>query len=225
MTSTKMDAAVQSYCSKSLEYFAGTRADLVRQLPDAADAVILEIGCGSGGTGKLALATGKCSSYHGVEIHQASAARAKEVLSDVLVGNVETMDLPYRVNSFDAIIISEVLEHLVDPWQLVERLARLLKPGSQVIATSPNISHWRVIKSLLAGRFEYTGMGVMDRTHLRWFTPSTFGEMFTSAGIIVDAVGPSGGSGRVARAVNLATAGAVRHLFCTQIELHGHRPA
>lgn len=213
----------QSYSAKPSHYFSGARAILVEQLPDAPGAAILEVGCGSGGTGALALATGKCGQYHGIEIEPVAAARAKTLLTEVLVGNVETMELTYP-EAFDVIIISEVLEHLIDPWAVVSRLLRLLKPSGMLVATSPNVSHWRVIGALFRGRFDYCEMGVMDRTHLRWFTPATFHQMFVDAGFVVDRVGPSGGFGTVAHAVNRVTGGAIGHLFCTQIALFAHRP-
>ncbi|WP_188762327.1 class I SAM-dependent methyltransferase [Sandarakinorhabdus glacialis] len=220
-----MNAIDQSYSAKPSHYFSGARHSLVAQLPHAPGATILEIGCGSGGTGALALETGKCGRYYGIEIEPVAAARAGAVLTEVLVGNVEIMKLPYEESSLDVIIISEVLEHLVDPWAVVARLVKLLKPSGIMVATSPNISHWRVIGALFTGRFDYSEIGVMDRTHLRWFTPASFRRMFTEAGFVVDRVGPSGGFGKAARTINLVTGGASEHLFCTQIALFGHRPA
>lgn len=220
-----MNAIEQSYSFKPTQYFDGTRHDIIGQLPFAPDAAILEVGCGGGGTGALALATGKCRRYHGIEIEPGAAAQARKALTEVLVDNIETMRLPYPEASFDVVIVSEVLEHLVDPWAAVARLARSLKPSGIMIATVPNVSHWRVIGALFKGRFDYCEMGVMDRTHLRWFTPSTLQSMFKDAGFIVDRVGPSGEFGNVARIINMVTGGVIGHLFCTQIALFGHKPA
>jgi len=225
MHSGSMNAIDRSYAAKPSQYFSGARDTLVAQLPDAPGAAILEIGCGSGGTGALALATGKCGRYSGIEIEPGAASQASALLTEVLIGNIENMELPYPDSSFDVIIISEVLEHLVDPWAVVARLAKLLKPSGIMVATSPNISHWRVIRALFGGRFDYCQMGVMDRTHLRWFTPGSFRQMFIDAGLVVDSVGPAGGFGKAARTINLLTRGAIEHLFCTQIALFGHRPA
>jgi SAM-dependent methyltransferase len=219
------DLIASSYAAKPPGYFAGARSDLLDRLPPAPAAVILEIGCGAGGTGALALASGKCARYYGIEIDPSAAEKARDVLTDVIVGNVEQIDLPYPAASLDAIIISEVLEHLIDPWDLIERLVRLLRPGGVMIATSPNISHWRVIARLARGRFDYVDIGVMDRTHLRWFTPASFRQMFERAGFIVDYVGPLGGFGRAARLVNAVFGASARHLFCTQIALLGRKPA
>ena len=225
MHDSNMNPIDKSYSEKPSQYFSGARSSLVEQLPEAPSAVFLEIGCGSGGTGALALATGKCRWYYGIEIEPTAGARAAEQLTEVLIGNVETMELSYSEASFDVIIISEVLEHLVDPWAVVSRIFKLLKPTGVLIATSPNVSHWRVISGLLRGRFDYCEMGVMDRTHLRWFTPATFREMFVDAGFVVDRVGPSGGFGKLSSVLNRVTGGAIDHLFCTQMALFAHRPA
>lgn len=210
---------VQSYDAKAAEYFGGVRADIVERLPDNPGARILEIGCARGGTGALALERGKCAEYFGVELHEPSAAEAKTRLSDVIVGDIEAMDLPFQSEEFDAIIVSEVFEHLVEPWKVVEKLARLLKPGGLFFASSPNISHYRVIHQLIRGRWRHTDVGVMDRTHLRWFTPEAYAKMFTDAGLQVRSIGPLVPSGGKVRLLNALTRNAFRHMFWVQINL------
>lgn len=225
-----MGAAARSrtagaYASKPVSYFAGARADFVARLPDRPDATILEVGCGSGETGALALAAGKAGRYVGVELFPAAAAKAREVLSEVVVGDVERMALPWEPATFDALILSEVLEHLVDPWSVVARLAVLLKPGAMVLASSPNVTHWRVVRELLAGRFELADQGVFDRTHMRWFTPTSFRALFEAAGITVEDVGPVTPFSARTRALSRLTGGRLDHLCMVQIALTGRRRA
>jgi 2-polyprenyl-3-methyl-5-hydroxy-6-metoxy-1,4-benzoquinol methylase len=107
-----------------------------------------------------------------------------------VTGDVETMTFDWQPASFDAIILSEVLEHLVEPGRTLRNLARFVRPGGIVMASSPNVSHWRVIRELVNGRFDLADRGVFDRTHLRWFTPSTFALMFEEAGFRIERVGP-----------------------------------
>lgn len=172
-----------SYHDKAADYFSGARLDFLKWLPDDADANILEIGSGDGTTGALALDMGKCGYYAGVEMYEPAAARSQPRISAVHIGNIDTVKLPYPPSTFDALIMSEVVEHLVDPTGTLKRLLPLIRPGGLIMASSPNISHWRVLLNLYRGRFDYKQEGVMDYTHLRWFTPDTYREMFEALGI------------------------------------------
>ena len=175
------------------------------------------MGCGSGATGALALARGKCVEYIGVEVFEPMAAKAAEVLTKVHLGNVETMDLPYTPAHFDALIMSEVLEHLVNPEAVVAKLMRLIKPGGLVFASSPNIAHWRVISKLARGSFQYENQGVMDESHVHWFTPTSFEAMFNDNGVATRSIGPIG----TPRLPYRLAPRAFRHLFVTQINFVG----
>jgi 2-polyprenyl-3-methyl-5-hydroxy-6-metoxy-1,4-benzoquinol methylase len=179
------NALVAAYNAKQKDYFAGARLDYIAELPKNPNACILEIGCGNGNTGAIAISEGKCARYCAVEIHTPAVEIAKTKITEVVQGNVETMDMPWTSQSFDALILSEVLEHLVDPWAVLRKLRPLMKPGALVFASTPNISHYKVVLMLLRGQFRLTDKGVTDRTHLRWFTPQTFREMFKSCGYCV----------------------------------------
>ena len=214
---------VNAYAAKANSYFAGARADFVAALPEDGTAAVLEIGCGTGATGSLALKGGRCRRYVGVELMESAAAQARQILTEVHVGDVETITLPWTEPTFDALFLSEVLEHLVDPWAVLERLAPLMKPGALVMASSPNVAHWRVIAELLKGRFTLADQGVFDRTHMRWFTPTTFAEMFDRAGFDVDQVGPVTGFSQRTRLISGLSGGRLDHLFMTQVFLRGRR--
>lgn len=211
------------YAGKPQAYFAGARNDFVRRLPKDPTASVLEIGCGSGATGALALSQGRCGRYVGVELFEAAAHDARKVLTEVVTGNIETISCDWQPASFDALILSEVLEHLVEPGRVLRDLSRFVRSGGAVMASSPNISHWRVVRELAEGRFNLTDKGVFDRTHLRWFTPSTFAQMFEEAGFRVDFVGPVTPFSRRTRLLSNLTKGRFDHLFMTQISLYGVR--
>ncbi len=179
-----------AYAAKDASYFGGARADYVSRLPSDSKARILELGCGDGATVALALQQEKCCEYVGIEMFRPMAEIAADRISKVHVGNVDEVDLPYDANYFDALIMSEVLEHLIDPETTLKRLVRLVRPGGMIFASSPNIAHWRIIRSLIDGKFEYTESGAMDRTHLKWFTPSSYARMFRNSGVAVEYVGP-----------------------------------
>lgn len=209
-----------AYVDKAASYFEGARADYVSALPKGPTARIIELGCGAGGTGRLALERGKAGYYLGIEAFEPMAARARTVLSRVVVGDIERMELPSDVGLFDALILSEVLEHLASPEQALAKLARTLKPGAMVFASSPNISHWRNIINLIQGRFDYEKSGMMDYTHLKWFTPASFRRLFEDAGFDVTTVEPLN---PVRRSVSLLTrfVPSLASMTYFQINLHG----
>jgi 2-polyprenyl-3-methyl-5-hydroxy-6-metoxy-1,4-benzoquinol methylase len=214
---------VAAYEGKATTYFSNARADFVRLLPRDPTARILEIGCGTGATGALAMARGRAGQYVGVELMESAAAQAREVLSEVRVGDVERMEFDWQPAQFDALIMSEVLEHLVEPAALLKRLSRFIRPGGMVLASSPNISHWRVIGELLKGRFELADQGIFDRMHLRWFTPTTFAGLFENAGFRVDHVGPVNPFSPRIELISRWSSGRLDHLFMTQISIQATR--
>jgi ubiquinone/menaquinone biosynthesis C-methylase UbiE len=204
-------------------YFAGARQDFVSMLPADRNARVLEIGCGSGDTGALALAQGRAAHYTGVDISAKAAQKAAAVLSEVLIGDVERMPLPWRADSFDALILSEVLEHLVDPWAALDRLRPLLKAGGLALASSPNVSHYSIVANLARGRFELTDFGAMDRTHMRWFTPATYRGLFEGAGFTVEEIAPVTAFAPRTRLLSRLTVGRLDHLFMRQIRLRARK--
>jgi SAM-dependent methyltransferase len=183
----------------------------------------LEIGCGNGDTAAYALITGKCGSAVGVELCPAPAAEAATKLTEVIVGDIETLRLPYRAAYFDVLIMSEVLEHLRNPEAVLRTLHRLMRPNAIVLAGSPNVSHRSVIAMLLRGRWDYQPTGIMDTTHLRWFTPLTYRRLFECTGYIVDTVGPARTLNAKARAVNWVTMGKFEYLLHSQIYIKARR--
>ena len=212
-----------AYSTKAPGYFSGARRDYVAELPRNAKAKILEIGCGDGATGSLALSEGKCGEYCAVELCPDAAEKASKRLSTVLLGNVEQLDLPWARETFDAVILSEVLEHLVDPWAVLQKIRPLLRSGGMVFASSPNISHYSVISMLVRGDWTLSDFGLMDRTHLRWFTPKSYRALFESCGYAVDSVRELVPLSKKAQAALLLTFGRFRHLFIGQIDLRAHR--
>ena len=211
------------YAEKDASYYAQVRSDYIDLLPVSDSAAILELGCGAGATGAYALATHKCSDYVGIEMFETAASQAKSVLTAVHQGDVEKMELPYAPCHFDALICSEVLEHLVDPDAVVRSLAKLLKPGGLVFASSPCVSHWRNVKNLALGRWRYTDSGMMDRTHLRWFTPESFEQLFVEAGCTTISLQPLSKRGKTLLKLSMLPANGMGAMFFHQIDYHGVR--
>jgi SAM-dependent methyltransferase len=210
------------YSEKQRQYFDGTRTAFVQALPHNPSARLLEVGCGNGGTASQARAEGKCGWCCGIELCEAPAREAAKRLDQVLVGNVEQLEPDLPQASFDILILSEVLEHLVNPGAVLRKLRVFLKPGALVLAGSPNVCHHSVLRMLLADRWDYQGKGIMDATHLRWFTAQTYQALFEDNGYVVDHVGSANPLSRKARLANALLFKRWEHLFYTQIFLRGH---
>jgi len=220
-TATINESGLRSYNDKSEGYFAGVRRDFLDLLPQTGSARVLEIGCGAGETGAAAIAENRCEHYVGVELAPQAASVARTRLTEIIEGDVEHLEFPWPDGHFDAVLMSEVLEHLVDPWSVVTRLSAKLKPGALVVASSPNVAQMAIVRGLLANRWELTETGVMDRTHLRWFTQDSYRKMFEDAGVQVQSVSPMAKPGNISRLFNAITLNRLRHLTVRQICITG----
>ena len=142
---------------------------------------VLDVGCDTGNLGQAIKARG--SSVDGIEMDPDAAAHAARKLGRVACGSVEdekvigSFDGPY-----DYIVFADVLEHLAYPERTLNGIKPLLKKGGRVIASLPNVANFRVRLGLLMGRFEYTETGILDRTHLRFFTRQTGQRLFIESG-------------------------------------------
>ncbi|MFG0257217.1 MAG: class I SAM-dependent methyltransferase [Phycisphaerales bacterium JB043] len=208
--------AESDYSKKARSYYEGIREDYLRELLDEKTSAVLEIGCGTGDLGDALLSQNGCQRYCGVELFEDAADAAREKLTEVVNGDIEAIELPWDEGSFDALVASEVLEHLREPWNVLRRLRTLLKPGALVLASSPNVANKRVIGMLLRGRWDLEHSGIMDRTHLRWFTPSSYAQMFRDCGYEVESIRPVSPLSGKSRLLDTLTLGKFDHLLWGQ---------
>ncbi len=174
------------YSEKSEVYFDNPRTEIAPLLPPRVERV-LEVGCGTGATLKWLRGQRSPRYTVGIELFPEAAERAASVFDVLLTGNIETMTLP--AGKFDLIIALDVLEHLVDPWLAVRRLQSMMSPDGSIIVSLPNIGHYSVsIPLALRGQWNYTDYGLLDRTHLRFFTARTAIAMLTASGLVVDKI-------------------------------------
>lgn len=159
---------------------------LIRELGGGAVRRILEVGCAGGYFG-LAL---REQGYHvtGVELDAAAAAVARTRLDEVFEGSIEQFIGARRSSAapFDCIVFGDVLEHLADPLSILLECKALLAPRGLLVASIPNVAHISVRAMLLEGRWELSDLGIMDRTHLRFFAKDTLVELFNEAGFAIE---------------------------------------
>lgn len=149
---------------------------------------ILEIGCGMGATLGYLQNKYPSAEVYGIELMENVAGIGQKYLPNIIAGNIEYMEIPYEENFFDYIICADVLEHLHEPERIVSLLGRYLKPDGSIIASIPNIMHYSVMLDLLKGNFTYQDSGILDRTHLHFFTLNEILRMFAQCRYKVDVV-------------------------------------
>jgi O-antigen biosynthesis protein len=177
-------------CPKPHGYFSCSRPELIALVPSNA-LRILDIGCGQGEFARGLRESRPASTLEiiGVEVSESAAETAANVVDELILGNVEQVALGYQ-DYFDCIVFGDVLEHLIDPWSMLRRAEGLLRTTGTVIASIPNVQHWRVIIDLMLGRWEYSEFGIMDSTHLRFFTRKSIYNLFAAGGFVVRQIFP-----------------------------------
>lgn len=144
---------------------------------------VLDVGCATGYTG-VVLKELDCEVV-GIEIEAEAAAIARERLDEVFEFDIESTD-PVEIldaATFDVVLFADVLEHVRDPLGVIRRFRPLLRTGGAVVASIPNVAHGALRLALLDGRFDYTDRGLLDATHLRFFTLSSIERLFENAGL------------------------------------------
>jgi len=174
-------------------YFTNVNPDLLDWLPLNA-CNIVEIGCGSGALGGAYRQRNPRAVYGGVERFNAAAESARQVLDWVVEGDIEQDTIQSRLQArlgerpADVLVFGDVLEHLHDPWTCLTRLRQWVEPGGTCVACIPNVAHWSLLVQQLQGRWDYADQGLLDKTHLRFFTLETAIDLLRQAGWnVVDA--------------------------------------
>ncbi|NOS80978.1 MAG: class I SAM-dependent methyltransferase [Nitrospira sp.] len=174
------------YASKSAEYFTEARPEMLSFVPINCRR-LLDVGCGTGTFGASLKRTRQIEVW-GVEPFASAAAIAAGKLDRVITGPFEPeSDLP--AGAFDCIVFNDVLEHMAEPELALRYAKRLLSAGGTILASIPNVRHFPVLWQLgIRGSWEYRDCGILDRTHLRFFTKSSILKMFQDEGCAVRSI-------------------------------------
>lgn len=164
--------------------------DLLGLVPKGVERVV-EVGCSSGAMGAAFLTANPDCEYIGIESVAEYAEVARGRVSEVVVADIEKMeDQSFEILfPTDCWIFGDVLEHLYDPWRTLKRIQASMSPEGCVVACIPNAQHWSVQAKLNVGDFRYEDAGLLDRTHIRFFTRQTIIDLFTSSGFAIEEMG------------------------------------
>lgn len=168
----------------SAQYYRFERPEVVRMVPESAR-TILDIGCAAGMVGASLKHRQPCH-VTGIEIVPEAAAAAVEHLDEAHCGDAFEVLPALPAGHYDAVIMGDVLEHVADTDGLLRLAADRLTSSGRLILCIPNVRHWSVLKGLLEGEWEYQDLGILDRTHLRFFTHNSLHRILARQGFLVE---------------------------------------
>jgi 2-polyprenyl-3-methyl-5-hydroxy-6-metoxy-1,4-benzoquinol methylase len=176
-------------------YYTQEKRFLFPLIPDGPN-IVMDLGCASGSLGRGLLNCGKAREVVGVELFPLAAAEAEKHYKAVHVGDIEELSLAYE-RYFDIVICGDVLEHLKEPGKVVRKINHWLKKDGLIVCSVPNVRYWRVWRDLVfRGEWEYTPEGIMDHTHLRFFTTASLRRLLLENSFAIEkesmkmAIGP-----------------------------------
>ncbi len=219
--------------SNGLGYYNVLRSEIEPLLP-AAYGRVMDVGCGAGVTSKW-LGDRSAAETVGVEANADAARLACGVLDRVIVADIEanTEFIDEYCEKVDLLLLLDILEHLQDPWAFVTKIKRVVTQRGAIIASLPNVRNVKVLLPLLLnGQWRYGASGLLDRTHLRFFTKKTMIDLFEGADLVVDAIVPTGplridrvksAAGSLAFAANKLALGAFTEFFAHQYLVRARR--
>jgi 2-polyprenyl-3-methyl-5-hydroxy-6-metoxy-1,4-benzoquinol methylase len=204
-------------------YHDRVRSDIFDLVPAKAGR-LLDFGGGIGATSVALKSQGQAEH---ITLLDQCADEAKDGVDTAIAIDLNDADAIAQAldgnGAFDCILALDILEHVSDPWRCAQMLAARLSEQGCMIVSLPNIAHLSVIWGLAKGRFEYRDAGIMDRTHLRWFTPKSARELAQQAGLNVCAQSMNY-AGRKFRYPAKLTLGILDHIFASQIKMRWERP-
>lgn len=146
---------------------------------------VLDVGCSSGNFGAELTARKHCV-VDGIEIDPSDSKKARAKLRKVYQLDIERDDLSDLTDTYDIVYFGDVIEHLVDPSAALKKIVTLLKPGGKILFSIPNMAHVAIRLLLLKGNFEYTETGLLDKTHLHYYSLDEVYRVFQEAGFNID---------------------------------------
>jgi 2-polyprenyl-3-methyl-5-hydroxy-6-metoxy-1,4-benzoquinol methylase len=201
----------EKYLGKSDVYYAQQRPEMLEFIPQKVSTV-LEVGCGSGEFAESIKKNRTNSIVWGIEPSKEAADAASRKVDNVVWGMFEADSPALKGKRFDCIVFNDVLEHLPDPETVLRDCRRYLTESGCVVASIPNILFfYEITKILIEEDWEYKEHGILDNTHLRFFTRKSIIRMFESVGYDVELIkGINGFAGKKYKIANFLTMGRLK---------------
>jgi len=179
--------------SQSADHYKDNVNRPLLELIDGSPRRVLELGCAAGHCGEVLKARYPGVYVVGIDANRAAAQAAERRLDRVVCGRLEDIDFEAQGierRSFDTVIVADILEHLVNPWRVLEQLATFMTPAGQILVSLPNVRNLTLLADALQnGRWTYQPQGLLDITHLRFFTLTEMRLMFQETGFRPDKFG------------------------------------
>jgi len=174
-------------------YFILSRVEVANKYCPENYSRVLEVGCGSG---KFAQNLKSDCEKWGVEVYVPAAENAKSHFNNILIGTYRNVENKLPNEYFDLVVCNDVIEHMSDAAEFMNDIKKKMKLGGYLIGSVPNVRYYsNMINLLLFRDWKYTDGGILDRTHLRFFTKKSLKRLFLESGWIIDTLNGIGGAG------------------------------
>lgn len=212
---------MNDYKVKSATYYSNLREDVLAYVPNITSAKMIDIGCSSGNLLCYLKQNNQIEEAVGVDFMAIPNSNQQSPLIDLfIIADLQQQQLSVAQNYFDIMVCADVLEHLVDPWAVLQYLKTLLKKEATLIVSLPNIQEYTALKNIvLKGDFKYAASGILDKTHMRFFCKKNIKALVLQAGFIIETCQPSfktGNAHKKRKIINTLTFGIFEQFLAQQ---------
>ena len=202
-----------------MSYYHFVRREIQPLLPTR-PSHILDVGAGAGTTLKWLKSLFPDAETTGIEINTSLRDELQRNADIGIIGDIANCS--NRLTSYDLILLLDVLEHVTDPADTLQRLVGLLRPGGHVIVSLPNVSHLSVsVPLLFQRRFTYQDAGILDRTHRTFYVEESAIKLLNDANLVVIKGLIAGLTGPKSKLIDLLSFGVLRHYLAKQYIMLG----
>ena len=165
---------------KDDKYYKNIRNDLLSILEeDTKICTVLDVGCGFGFNADYLKTRFHVNEIIGIDNKESLEKEALKRIDKFILGDIEKISLDKYKNYFNLIVFADVLEHLYNPWGTVAKVKECLKDDGKILVSIPNVRHFSILLNLILGKWEYKEEGLLDLTHIRFFTKQSIKAMFS----------------------------------------------
>lgn len=198
-------------------YYSHIRKDIISLIPGKKYNALLDVGCGEGFTAELIKKDLKIPFVAGVEINEDAIKSAVNKLDKLYPEDIDSLINRNEIaEKYDIILFADVIEHLVNPWNTLKNIKSILNQNAIIIASLPNLAYIPTLKKIFFNKWLYTESGILDRTHLRFFTEVTIRDLFYGAGYEIIIIEEEKCPGFKRNILNLLTFKYFKHLMASK---------